>query len=483
MKTKIYVKALVLLAMVSLSAYDLDVEDKTALTPELALTDVAAFDNMLVAAYARVNDFDFYGRDTQLQGDILADNFYIRNLSGRYQGEELNLEGAHFNRWGVYTMINDCNIVLDRIDDPAVTGDQALKDQYKGEAYFLRALAYHELLRSYSYEPGREVDGFELGVVHRTEGIVGFAGVTNLPRSTVAQGYALLEDDLTKAINLLPAQGAANVHKYRARKAAAQALLARVLLYAGKYPEAAVAADAALAGTTAVLTDSAGYVASFSATPHPESIFESELTAADWSTVDGANNSLHSYTQNHVNAGGFFTLSPSAQFEALLAEEPLDVRNNIIITSPQELGDGSGFPRILLKWNGEKGAFLENVPVIRYSEVLLTAAEAKARSGDPAGAQADITTFRANRVPSAAPVTATGNALIDIIMRERRLELIGEGHRYYDLKRLGLPITKATESKAKGAEDLPYSNYKVLGRIPVSEIRISEQILEQNPGY
>lgn len=480
MKKNIYTKIMVMLAIVSLSACDLDVEDKTALTSDLALNNVAAFDNVLVAAYARVNDFDFYGRDTQLQGDILSDNFYVRNLSGRYQGEELNLEGAHFSRWGVYTMINDCNIVLDLIDGSAVEGAQAIKDQYKGEAYFLRALAYHELLRSYGYEPGREVNGFDLGVVLRTTAVIGLAGVTDLPRATVAEGYALIEEDLNNAINLLPVQGTTNVNKFRARRAAAQALLARVLLYEGKYAEAATAADAALAGTSAVLIDTAGYVASFRAIPHPESIFESELTAADWSTVDGANNSLNSYTQNILN--GFFTLSPSAQFESLVAEEPDDIRNKIIITSPVALGDGSGNPRMLLKWNGEKGSFLENVPVIRYSEVLLTAAEAKARSGNEPGARTDISAFRAKRVPSAPAVTATGTALIDLILRERRLELIGEGHRYFDLKRLGQPITKATESIAKGATDLPYSDYKVLSRIPVSEIKLSTK-LEQNPGY
>src|SRR5690349_15144336 len=102
MKKNIYTKIMVALAMVSLSACDLDVEDKTALTADLALPNVAAFDNVLVGAYTRINDFNFYGRDTQLQGDILSDNFYVRNLSGRYQGEELNLEGSHFDRWTVY---------------------------------------------------------------------------------------------------------------------------------------------------------------------------------------------------------------------------------------------------------------------------------------------------------------------------------------------------------------------------------------------
>jgi len=475
MKRNIY-KMIIVLTAVLLSACNLNVTDETAITSDIALTNVSAFNNVLATAYSTAHSFNFYGRDTYLQGDVLADNLYISVNSGRYVGEQTNAEGSHFSRWYLYEMINDCNIVINRIDDSSVEGEQADKDPVKGQAYFLRALAYHEMLRSYAYEPGQYVNDFELGVVPRITAIMGYADVTDLPRVTVAEGYAQLESDLNNAIALLPAQSASDV--YHATKAGAQALLARVLLYEGKWSDAATAADAALAGTTAELVDSAGYVASFGATPHPESIFELKISAVDWNTVDGANNSLCSYT-NDLTTGSFFCLSPSTEFLNLLAEEPADVRNNLIITSTNSVTLGL---KEIYKWQGEQGTFLENIPVIRYSEMLLTVAEAKARAGDAAGATTAITTFRANRVPSASPVTATGQALIDLILRERRLEFVEEGHRYYDLKRLGQSITKSTEAKLLGAQDLPYNNYKVLSRIPVSEVKISTQ-LKQNPGY
>jgi hypothetical protein len=227
-----------------------------------------------------------------------------------------------------------------------------------------------------------------------------------------------------------------------------------------------------LATTTATLTPAANYVASWATTIHPESIFESELRVTDWSTVDGQNNSLHSISTNSTT-GNFFTLSPSLEFRNEVAVNPTDVRNQMIVTS-------GGYP-ILRKWRGEKGNFLENIPILRYSEVLLTAAEAKARSGNEGGAQTNITTFRTARGVVGA-VTATGPALIDLILRERRLELIAEGHRFYDLKRLGMTIPKSTAAKGLGAEDLQYNNFKVLSRIPVAEVNISDE-LQQNPGY
>lgn len=480
-RNSIFSKIGMTLAIALVSCTDLDIEDKTALTPAIALDKVESFRSVLFSAYSAVNEFGFYGRATMLDGDVLADNMDVVQFNGRLQNEMVNEIGSHFIRWQLYGMINDCNIVIGLIDGAGVAGSQEAKDVLKGEAHFLRALAYHELLRSYSYEPNRTVNGFNLGVVMRTTPVIGLSNVTDAARGTIDEGYDLLEDDLLTAIALLPSQtagslpaGAGNFEpRYRASKEAAHALLARVYLYEGEYEDAAEQADLALATTIATLVDSAGYVASWAATPHPESIFESELRATDWSTVDGSNSSLHSYTSN-ATAGNFFTLSPSEEYEDEVAEDPMDVRNTMIVTN-------NGF-RILQKWRGEKGTFLENVPVIRYSEVLLTAAEAKARSGDETGAQEDISRFRAARIEGAPDVAVTGPALINLILRERRLELIAEGHRFFDLKRLGLPITKSTAAKNLGATDLQYSDFRVLARIPVGEVNISNS-LQQNPGY
>jgi hypothetical protein len=73
------------------------------------------------------------------------------------------------------------------------------------------------------------------------------------------------------------------------------------------------------------------------------------------------------------------------------------------------------------------------------------------------------------------PVAAT----VDNVLRERRIEFMAEGHRWFDLKRLGRDIPKPALS---GAPTLPYTDFKILPRIPQAEINLST-VLNQNPGY
>ena len=473
---KIYI--LLLLLIVSISCTDLDTFDRTILSQDIALDNVAGFESVLFSAYESVNDFDYYGQQQTIEGDVLADNLNLIQLSGRYEGEFVNEIGAHYDFWLVYELINDANVIIGLIDDESVDGEQEEKNKLKGEAYFLRALAHHDLLRSYAYEPNQIKNGWDQGVVLRTEPVEGLSNVTDIPRASVQEGYDLVIDDLLEAISLLPSQtdveGQDN-RTFRATKEAAHALLARVYLYSGDYSLAATQADLALATTTAILTDTTGdqYQLSWSETPHPESLFESDIRTADWNQVDGLNESLHSLTYNALN-GAQFIIGASPGLIDEIETEAEDVRRELY--TEVDLGFR------MEKWLGEKGNFLENIPIIRYSEVLLIAAEAKARSGQTPEAQADITKLRNARGISGT-VTAAGDALINLIMKERRIELAGEGHRFYDLKRLGLPITKSEFAEQLGAQTLQPDNFKVLARIPLSEVELSDGILEQNPGY
>ena len=405
--------------------------------------------------------------------DALADNLVIINRTGRYEQEVLNAIGFHVDIWvpgnqfvnNPYAIINDCNYIIADIDK--LTASTALKNRIKGEALFLRSLALHDLLRVYSYEPGKAVNGWNKGVVLRTTPTKGFGDASSQPRATVDACYAQLELDLKEAITLLAPL--TNVSfPYRVNAAAARALLARVYLYAGKYADAATQADAALASTTAVLTTPANYVTSFNTSPNPESLLELEIRSVDWSTVDGVNNSLHSMTNNLISGSQFVV---GASPDLLGAYEGGDVRRNLWI-------DAGGGRFRTSKWNGEKGNYLENIPLIRYSEVLLTAAEAKARSGNEDGARTNINTLRTNRGLTTIDNTVTGTALTNLILNERRIELVLEGHRFFDLKRLGRDITKPAPSAP-----LPYTDFKVIARIPTTEINLSNGILEQNPSY
>lgn len=474
----------------SLVGCDLTTSDQSSLTPGTALDNPAGVQSAVLSAYRRLHEFDFYGQQANLHGDAFADNIEIVNRTGRYEQEWIGGVGVYANRWGVcYRVINDANYVLQFLPAlnvalvPSSTGftSQQVVDNIKGEALFVRSLAYMELLRVYSYEPGKEVNGFNLGVVLRDKPTQVVSDADNKSRSTNVQCYQFVETSLLEAITLLapasqlagaswPASLGANTFPFRATKGAAHALLARLYLYWGRYADADTQATTALTLLpTATPVTAANFVASWSTATHPESIFELEIRATDWSGVDGANNSMHSMTQNAISGSQYVM---SASEELIAAHEATDVRRNVYVNTTATLNK----PQVR-KWPGEKGSYVENIPVIRRAEMYLIQAESRARQGADATAQAAINILRSNR---GLPDTAlTGTALIDLIMNERRVELAFEGHRFFDLKRLGLEIPKTA---ASGVANISYTDFRLLQQLPNDQVRLNPN-LQQNPGY
>jgi hypothetical protein len=477
---------------------DLETVNKAALSPTLALDNAAGVQSTVLSGYRRLHEFNLYGQEANLHGDAFADNIEIVNRTGRYEQEWVNGIGVYANRWAVsYRAINDANYaikylpLLDTVNTrlvPKTTPATAtsfwaddILGQLEGEARFIRAFAYMELLRVYAYEPGKEVNGFDLGVIIRETPTEKVSDADFRSRSTNLECYEFVENDLLTAINLLktPAQITAGAWPsalgaisttFRANKATAHALLARLYLYWGRYADANTQATQALTILGNPLpVAAASYAGSWSTTIHPESIFELEIRSTDWSGVSGPNDSMHSITQNAISGAQYVMC---ASTELLNAHEAGDVRRNVYVTSTATLNK----PQVR-KWQGEKGSFLENIPVIRRSELYLIQAEARARTNDDAGAQTAINTLRTAR--GLAATTATGSTLIDLIMNERRVEFAFEGHRFFDLKRLGLDIPKTV---ASGVNTLPYSDFRILQQIPPAEVVLNAN-LEQNPGY
>ncbi|NOS94321.1 MAG: RagB/SusD family nutrient uptake outer membrane protein [Cyclobacteriaceae bacterium] len=490
------IKILALLMAFNLVACNIDTVDQSALSPTLALNNIAGVQSAVLSTYRRVWEFNLYGQQINIHGDAFADNVEIVNRTGRYEQENINGIGVYANRWGqtgfgegCYGIVKDANYVLAylpklnlaNVPSTATVTSQNVIDHLAGEAKFLRALAIFELLRVYSYEPGKEIGGFNLGVVLRDKPTLAVSDIDPKPRSTNLECYQFIEKDLQDAIaGLVPSANLGGwpsslgtiTFPYRATKAAAAALLARVYLYWGRYADADAQATAALGFlTVSAPVTSANYVASWSATPHTESIFELEIRASDFSGVDGANNSMNSITTNLLS-GSQYCVAASA--ELIAAHESGDVRRNLYVTSAAT----SNKPQVR-KWPAEKGAFVENIPVIRRAEMYLIQAESRARvGGNDAGAQTAINTLRTNR--GLAATALTGQALIDLIMNERRVELAFEGHRFFDLKRLGLPITK---NAATSVATIPANDFRILQQIPVDQILLSNGVLKQNPGY
>lgn len=452
----------------------LEVSDPNSLAPEDVLDKVSGFESVVLSAYNRVHNFGWYGQNAIVAPEVMADNLDFANLTGRYESEYVNAVRTHMGRWGRYVMINDCNIIISKIgelkDVPA--DETALRDQVLGEALFLRSLAYHDMARIYGYEPGQEVNGWDLTVPLRLTSTEGVSDALNVnPRATNTEIYTQLEADLLQAISLLPATNGAE--PYRVGQAAAHALLARVYLYWGRWSDAAAQAEQAMNKTGAsLITDETAYVDSWFAIPHPESIYEAEIRAVDWSTVDGANNSLSTLT-NNTSPSSQFILVGSPELMAALDSEAGDHRS-AIWTETEGTPPGT---RKCEKWQGEKGDFLENIPIFRYSEMMLIAAEGYAKGGSEGTGRDVLNTFRAAR---GLPATdASGQALLDLIMKERRVEFALEGHRWFDLKRNGMEIPKSAASQVPNVR---YNDFRLLAPIPESEINLND-LLVQNPGY
>lgn len=479
---------------------DLDTVDKASLSPELALNNAAGVQSAALSGYRRLWEFDFYGQQANLHGDAFADNIEIVNRTGRYEQEWISGVGVFANRWAVaYRAINDANFVikylplLDTVNtqrvpktvpaSPTTFWADDIINQLKGEALFIRSFAYMELLRVYAYEPGKEVNGWNEGVILRDTPTETVSEADYRPRSTNLESYQFVENDLLQAISLLktpaqlagtgawPAALGTTSSTFRATKATAHALLARHYLYWGRYADADTQATLALSFlTTPAPVNAAGYAASWSAVTHPESIFELEVRPTDFSGVTGPNDSMHSMTQNAISGSQYVM---AASTELIAAHEVGDVRRNVYVTNAQTLNK----PQVR-KWQGEKGSYVENIPVIRKSEMYLIQAESRARlGGNDGGAQTAVNTIRTNR--GLAATAATGQALIDLIMNERRVEFAFEGHRFFDLKRLGLDIPKTV---ASGVATLPYTDFRILQQLPNDEVRLNDQ-LRQNPGY
>ena len=474
---KNYIKIIALGSVLSLASCSdlLDTEPRQSLTPGTAFADVNGYESLLAAAYGGARGFGNYGQTLMIAPEIMADNLRIIANTGRYIGQELNADRAHMNVWGNYGSINQANIILAEIDE--VEGDATRKNRIKGEAYFLRALYYFDLAKIYGYEPGKEVNGWNSSVIIRTTPTLSFSDADFKARSTNREVYDLIQSDLNTAISLLPVAAKGTAGIYRVTKGAAEALLARVYLYDSKFSEAAAMASQAMA-TFGLANDGTGlatpanYVSSFSTYPNPESLFEVEIRSVDWSTVDGVNNSMCTLTANVFSSAQFIV---TASNELLAAYETGDVRKDTWVATTRTGASGTVYRSA--KWLGTKGDFLENLPILRAAELYLIRAEAKYRTSDAAGARADLNALRSKRGLAAVDATLAGNDLFDQILKERRLEFALEGHRWFDLKRNGLTI-----SKTGTIEAVPYSDYRLLAPLPQDQIQLNE-LLVDNPGY
>lgn len=466
-KKEIFVLSFVASLLVVACSKKLDIEPKEDIDASIALTNTEDVNAAVIGCYSIMGKGDLYGTSLFLQPDLLgadpdagattADRY--ATWVGTFQGprqvytKSMTRDNTEASRTWIkaYEAINMANNVLGALN---VVTDPAKKIQFEGEALFVRGIMHFELVRLYALPWGATINNTQLGVVIRTKATKTEADAFEItPRSTVAQVYTQVINDLTAAVTRLPESG----DEGRATKYTALAFLSRIYLQQNNYVKALDASNQVIASGNYKLNASVAAV--FSNKNTAESIWE--IQQNDQNNAGNANDGMATFYASFPGIGradmrvspGFVTAYPT---------------NDLRRTEWYYIGTGARPGNTYTsKWK----AYAQNLPVIRIAEMYLTRAECNLRLASSVGATPamDLATVRNNtRTNSTAPIAPTLNNILE----ERMLELAFEGVRIHDIKRLHL-----------SAGIYPWNDDKLVFPIPQREVDATNGIIVQNPGY
>lgn len=482
----------------------LDVAPSDGTDADAALTSSSDLDAARTGMYKALKGnsslVDYYGMQFFVYGDVHAgDDYQYNNIGGSNRASfyyDMNYQTAsEFTSstssstvtWkSPYIVIGRANRIIAAAEGGALSDAAEAKatiDQYAAEAKVLRALAHFDLVRIYG-KPYTEDQGASLGVPLVTEVLESNAKPA---RSTVAEVYTQVVKDLTEAIssNALATEtepGYVSVW-------GAKAILSRVYLNMGDYANALSVAEDIIKNSGAALWTRDQYFKAWDAGTPNESEFLFRLNVSG--STD--NNDLNGIG-NLQGRGGYKEMVATKKFVDMLSADANDVRNDMFLpaTADKEVA-AFGTNKVYLNKLRGQGGNLRNVtiiPIIRLSEVYLTAAECAFRTNDKAKAVEYLNDLVKNRTTSASALATESDITLDRILIERRKELIGEGQRYFDALRNNETITRYTSEADKGwhktlskeAQSFDRDYFKAIAAIPQAEINANPNI-KQNTGY
>ena len=330
---------------------------------------------------------------------------------------EIDEEGNRINNinnsWErMYEDIAIANYVIELID--GALGSQSEIDFIKGEAYFIRALSYFNLLNLYGIPYNASSANTDLGVVIRDN-----IGVeSTYDRNTVAECYSFIEQDINQAIELI---GQSDVHKsiWHPNLAACNLLMSRVKLYQEKWDEAIDYAN--------VVTQTASL---------------SKISASLPFITESNSEVLYSY----YTSNALFTLFRSgttlsevayrANDELISMYENNDIRKEAFFLSVDD-GTGNLYYRTK-KYQSDLYTEL-GYANFRVAEAYLNRAEAYAHKGEFANALNDVKALHAKRYSDVSQIVYPNNDadVLTYVLNERRKEFCFEDHhRWFDLRRM-----------------------------------------------
>lgn len=486
----------------------LDLEPSDGVDAETAIENSDNLNTALAGLYAGLKGnhttTDYYARNMFLYGEVHADDMQSNEEAGTgsnrasfYYKMEYTT-GTDFSSNAVwqspYIVIGRANRIIKAAESNLTDKEEAAEAiaNYKNQAKVIRALALFDLARIYG-KPYTEDQGASLGVPF-TEDVIDPSDVatTHLSRLTVAENFAQVEKDLTEAIasNALsedPTPGYANVWY-------AKALLSRVYLTEGEWQKALDLCKDIITNSPYELWTKNQYANAWSesnAAHENEMIFELVINDTnDWTDREGI---AYIYSEDNDYQVGYSDVVATKSFVDMLSSDPKDVRNNVFYASQNAddadiYGENKVWLNKMPAKNGDPR--YADIPMMRLSEIYLTAAECAYNLGDKATAAQYLNGIIENRTSDESKVVTANDITDQRIYIERRKELVGEGQRYFDCLRRGEKIVRYTNEADQGwhavlnpdAMSFDRDSYKAISAIPQSEINANPNI-KQNTGY
>lgn len=419
-------------------------EDKT--TANAAMADIYAKlrDNGLLAGSSLgiSSRLGLYADELTFYGGTNNTELYF------YNNTLLSTNSNISNLWNVsYNQIYEANALIEGVQN-SVALSVADKNQFTGEAKFVRALVHFYLSNLYGDIP------YVTGTNYKVNRLVS--------RIPMAQVYDYIISDLNEAVNLLP-ENYSTTDRVRPNKSTAIALLARVFLYNGLWSEASNNASAVLNSPLYTWEEDL------------DKIFLKESTTTIWQFM------AKSGGQNTDEGNTFIFTSGPPPFVALSNElanafAPTDQRK-IHWIGTITTGTDLWYYANKYKEMGFTGSSVEYSIVFRLAEQYLIRAEARAHQGDLIGAKEDLNKIRHTAgLPDTDAITS--EEIISAVLAERRFEFFTEqGQRFFDLKRTGNIDTVLSGVKPG------WNNTDILWPLPATELIANPNLRPQNAGY
>ena len=450
----------IIAVLIGFTGCDLNVVPSDALTGAQITTTSDGLPSLINGSYALFKDFpdpnstnNWYLRQYFQLSDFASDDIVCGyksedDLTNSFRYNDRASEKSNINSfWEVsYKVIYGANVSIEMAERK---GDDALTKQLEGEGYFLRAFATQSLVELFA-KPYSESNASAPGVILREDAL----DTKPKARATVGETYDYIISSLQKAATLMSEDiPAERQNKGFASKYAAWALLSRTYLYKADYNNVIAYADSVINSGMYALESADSYSDYFAnAKTSDETIWCIPFLPVD----DKKEASVASMIYNGPSCWGEEGATPSILNVMGYGTDLQYVDQRWKYINTQSPGTKNGVTIYYIsKFSGQDNSATLSSPVmLRLAEVYLNRAEAYANLGQINDAIADINMIRENRMIPGDYGTMddylydvnrdqiTSSNILDIVLKERRIELAFEGHRLFDIERNSLPLVR-----------------------------------------